>query len=199
MNKYKEKMKDMTCEDMYATMSNRMTAALMMHGDMADYFSFLGMHGFKRVHEYQYLSESMGRNRLHHKYIDIHNKIIPDNFDIAEKVEVIPKDWIKYTRADIDDSVTPKFVRHAMEIYRDWEKETVEMYSCIYCMMIEHMCVPDAELVKEYIDDVQHELKKIHRLIEELQDTGYDTVYMIEMQKNIHDKYKKKIREIKAK
>lgn len=34
---------------------------------------------------------------------------------------------------------------------------------------------------------------------EELQDTGYDTVHMVEMQKKIHDTYRNKIREIKAK
>lgn len=199
MNKYKEKMKNMTCEGLYVEMSNRITSAVMMHADMADYFSFLGMHGFKRVHEYQYLTESIGRNRLHREYIDIHNKIIPDNYDIRSRASVIPKDWVKYTRSDIDDSVTPKFVRHAMEIYRDWEKETVEMYSCIYCMMLENMWVSDADIVKEYINDAQYELKKIYRLIEELQDTGYDTVYMVEMQKKIHDTYRNKIREIKAK
>lgn len=37
-------------------------------------------------------------------------------------------------------------------------------------------------------------------LIDEgLQDTGYDTVYMVEMQKKIHDTYRNKICEIKAK
>lgn len=52
MNKYIDKVKDMTCEDVYAMASARMTVALMMHADMADYFAFLSLHGFKRLHEY---------------------------------------------------------------------------------------------------------------------------------------------------
>lgn len=48
MNKYMDKVKDMTCEDVYAMASARMTIALMMHADMADYFAFLSLHGFKR-------------------------------------------------------------------------------------------------------------------------------------------------------
>ena len=43
-----------------------------------------------------------------------------------------------------------------------------------------------------------HELKKIYRLCEELNGTGYDLLYIVEIQKQIHDEYKDKMRKLKA-
>ena len=197
MNKYIDKVKDMTCEDVYAMASARMTVALMMHADMADYFAFLSMHGFKRLHEYQYVTETVERTKFHHDYIDKHNKLIVDTFDISDRVSVIPSDWIKYTQNDIDDSVTAKFVRHAFEIYRTFETETRDLYSAIYCHMLSVGNVVDADVFKAYIDDVEHEIKGIDRLMHEMQNAGYDAVYIVEIQKEMHDKYKKKLHDVK--
>lgn len=49
-----------------------------------------------------------------------------------------------------------------------------------------------------YLEDVQHELKKIYRLCEELNGTGYDLLYIVEIQKQIHVEYKDKMRKLKV-
>ena len=49
-----------------------------------------------------------------------------------------------------------------------------------------------------YLEDVQHELKKIYRLCEELNGTGYDLLYIVEIQKQIHDEYKDKMWKLKV-
>ena len=134
---------------------------------------------------------------MHHDYIDKHNKLIVDTFDISDRVSVIPSDWIKYTQNDIDDSVTAKFVRHAFEVYRDFETETRDLYSAIYCHMLIVGNVVDADVFKTYIDDVEHEIKDIDRLMHVMQNTGYDAVYIVEIQKEMHDKYKKKLHDVK--
>jgi hypothetical protein len=41
---------------------------------------------------------------------------------------MIPRDWSKYTTNDVNDSVLPKFVKSAMEQYKQWEHETKELY-----------------------------------------------------------------------
>ena len=48
-----------SCKDVYALINNRQTVALMFHDEMADLFDFLGLRGFKRMHEYQYMAESV--------------------------------------------------------------------------------------------------------------------------------------------
>jgi hypothetical protein len=175
-----------------------MVSALMLHSEMSDYFNFIGLHGFKRIHEYQYYGESLGRRKLHHKYLDIHNKLIDENFEKSDRVHVIPDDWYKYTRLDINDSIMPKFVRSALEQYKVWEEETKQLYSDIYCVMLEKGFVIDAKIVNCYICDVQKELKEIYRMMEEMNNTGYDAIYIQEIQDKVHEQYKCKMKKFRV-
>ena len=61
-------------ESIFSEINARMIAALMFHDQMSDYFDFLGMKGYKRLHEYQYFSESLERKKLNQYYINHHNK-----------------------------------------------------------------------------------------------------------------------------
>lgn len=188
--------KAMSCMELYAEVSKRMVTALMLHSQMSDYFNFLGLHGFKRTHEYQYFCESIGHRKLHRKVLDIHNKLIP----VAghDKPEVIPKDWYKHTRMDIDDNVVAKYVRAAMKMYKEWEEETKCIYECIACAFMEQGKLTDYNIMCCYVEDVQKELKKIYKLCEELSDTGYDSLYITEIQNRIHEEYKNKMRKLRV-
>lgn len=48
-----------------------------------------------------------------------------------------------------------------------------------------------------YLEDVQCELKKIYRMCEELNGVGYDLLYIVEIQKRIHDENKEKMKKLK--
>lgn len=192
----KEQLKELSCIEIYAEVDKHMTTALMFHSGMSDYFNFIGLHGFKRIHELQYYEESIGKRKLHKKVLDIHNKLIP--IKGHEKPEVIPKEWYNHTRMDIDDSVLTKFVRSAMKQYKEWEEETKKLYEAVCCVLWEKGLVVDYNLMMCYLEDVQHELKKIYRLCEELNGTGYDLLYIVEIQKQIHDEYKDKMRKLKV-
>ena len=191
----KEQLKELSCMEIYAEIDKHMTAALMFHSGMSDYFNFIGLHGFKRIHELQYYDESIGKRKLHKKVLDIHNKLIP--IKGHEKLEVIPKEWYSYTRMDIDDSVLTKFVRSAMKQYKEWEEETKKFYEAVCCVFYEKGWFIDYNLMMCYLEDVQHELKKIYRMCEELNGTGYDVLYIVEIQKQIHDEYKNKMKKLK--
>ena len=51
---FKSKADVQTTEDVFAEVNARYIAALMLHDQMANYFDFLGLHGYKRLHEHQY-------------------------------------------------------------------------------------------------------------------------------------------------
>lgn len=192
----KERMIDMSCEDIYADVNKRMTTALMFHANMSDYFSFMGLHGFRRIHECQYFEESIGKRKLHRKVLDFHNKLIPELGH--DKLEVVPADWYKHTRMDIDDSVLAKFVKTALKQYKEWEEETKCFYECVAHVFLERGEMIDYELMMCYVKHVQCELKKIYRLCEELNEVGYDVLYIMEVQKRIHEEYKNKMKKLKV-
>lgn len=64
-----------------------------------------------------------------------------------------------------------------------------------HCIYTKQILLDGSAELKTY---VQHELKKIYRLCEELNGTGYDLLYIVEIQKQIHDEYKDKMRKLKV-
>ena len=131
----KEQLKELSCMEIYAEVDKHMTTALMFHSGISQYFNFIGLHGFERIHELQYYEESTGKRKLHKKVLDIHNKLIP--IKGHDKLEVIPKEWYNHTRMDIDDSVLRKFVRSSMNQYREWEVETKKLSEAGCCALCE--------------------------------------------------------------
>lgn len=182
--------KAQVAEDVYNKINEHMCKALAFHEQLADYFCFLGLHGYKRMLEYQYMCECAEKRKLHRRYIDIHQKIIP-----VKQVQIpvfIPADWSRYTVEDIDDSVVPKFVRAALKEWKSWEEKTKELYEQQCEVLQQAGLVPDYEFVKKLVVDVEKELKKIVRIIESLNGTGYDVNTIHGMQDKYHEKYKKK-------
>ena len=67
-----------SCKELFEKIVNRQIAALMFHDKMADLYDFLGLYGFKRVHEYQYLSESIAFRGVKRYFINHHNMLLSD-------------------------------------------------------------------------------------------------------------------------
>lgn len=177
-------------EQVYSTIDEHMCKAISFHEQLADYFCFLGLQGFKRMLEYQYMKECADKRTLHKRYIDYHHKLIP-----VKQVQypvLIPSDWMRYKTTDIDDSVVPKFVRSAIEQYKSWEEKTKELYEEQCDILKGAGMVTDEEYVKGLIADVDKELKKVHRMYERMKGTGYDVTMIHGMQDKYHEKYKKK-------
>lgn len=185
-NPEKEKM----TEELYLKLDERMAQALAFHEQLADYFCFLNLQGFKRMLEYQYMKECAEKRKLHRHYIDAHRKILPTRQ--AQLPVFIPREWSRYTKDDINDSVLPKFVRAALNEYEKWEEETKEVLEEICERMNRTNMVADCEYVKDMILDVEKELKKIDRMKNGLNGTGYDVNMIHSIQDKYHEKYKKK-------
>lgn len=53
--------KEQKAEEIYLKLDEHMQKALALHEQLADYFCFLGLQGFKRKLEYQYMCEVAGK------------------------------------------------------------------------------------------------------------------------------------------
>lgn len=94
-----------TPKEIFAEINERFIGAVMMHGQFADYFDFLGLKGFKRMHEYQHIAESLERRKVCRYFISHHNQLIDDAFD--GKVNVIPDAWRTAKRLSVGKSTKP--------------------------------------------------------------------------------------------
>ena len=73
-------------------------------------------------------------------------------------------------------------------------KET-ELYEEMWQKCINIGLIADAEYISTLVEDVTKELKKINRMHEQLNGTGYNAVSIHGMQDKYHEKYKKKYNE----
>lgn len=191
---FKSKKDVASVEAIFSEINARMIAALMFHDQMADYFDFLGMKGYKRLHEYQYFAESMERKKLNQYYINHHNKLIPDTY--SGQVSIIPENWQSANRISVGKSTKQKGIEDGFNQYREWESETKNLYEHYSSRLREMGAVADAIMVEKLVEDVDKELKKLERIIIDLISSGYDMVYITESQQCLHDTYKKKLCEI---
>lgn len=191
MISYKSKMDAATAEEIFSEINSRQIAALMFHRQMADYFDFLSLHGYKRMHEYQYFVESKENRRMNRYYINHHGKLLPDKFE--GEVKVIPSAWMTANRMSVGKGTKQKAVEDGFNAYRAWESETKDCYAHYAKQLREIGEEADAIKVDCFVQDVNHELKMLDRVILDLISAGYDMVYIVESQKEMHDKYKKKM------
>lgn len=181
----------MKTADIFAEINRRQIAGIMMHRELSVMFSFLGLQGFKRLQEYRYFCESCENMRLQYYYIDYCNRIVPDSH--VDAVKIIPADWYNAERLSVNTNTKKSYTDKAFKEWQEWEKETKDVYSAYYKMLLDDGKICDAEFVKDLAEDTGKELKKLERLIEEMRTVDYDPIYIAEIQKKMHDKYKKKM------
>ncbi len=189
---FRSRMDVKSVDDVFAEINARQIAALMMHDQMADYFDFLGLSGYKRLHLYQYFAESKERRDVAHYYINHHGKLIPDRFE--GNVQMIPESWRSANRMSVGKSTKQKAVEDGFSVYLGWEQATKDVYQKYATALREQGYVADAIFVDRLVEDVDNELERLERIITDLITSGYDPVYIVESQKELHDKYKKKMR-----
>ena len=175
------------CAEIFQKINARQIIALMFHDEMADFFDFLGLMGFKRMHEYQYLKESAEHRCIKRYYINHHNKLL-EGLSIGDP-DVIPDNWYNYTRFDVSMQVRKNAIETAFDQYKSWEDDTKEFYSRCAQKLMDMGFVADFNKVNSLISDVDMELKHLDRLIIEMKSCGYNEVYIVTMQDELHQKY----------
>ena len=196
MIEFKSKVDVSTPEEIFSEINNRFIGAIMMHGQFADYFDFLGLRGYKRLHEYQHLAESIERRKVCRYYINHHNALIKEDF--SGEVNIIPDAWYTAKRLSVGKSTKQKAVEDGFIEYHNWESETKSIYEKYSQKLREAGDVADAVFVERLVEDVSAELQTVERMISDLISTGYDMVYITEIQSEIHEKYKKKLKGIEV-
>lgn len=180
--------------DIYSMLNTHMITALMLHDQMADLYDFLNLHGFKRLHEYQHIAESIERRKLKRYVLNHHNMLLMD--ENVENPKIIPMEWYDYNRFDVTPQVREQSIRKSFQRYREWESNTKEMYASACRAFFEKGRAADAEYVICLLKDVDTELKCLERLELELECCGYDITYILTIQSELHKKYKEKTKEL---
>ena len=183
-----------TCGEIFTAIRERQIIALMFHDQSADLFDFLGLNGFKRMHEYQYLAESIEHRKLSRYYLNHHHQILMEG--PLDNPQAIPEDWSRYTRLEVTTPIRKQAVEKSFAAYYDWECETKKCYSEYAKKLLDLGLVADFNHVNCLVKDVDMELKYLGRMILRLQSISYDPIQVEAMQQELHDHYKCKMEKL---
>ena len=182
----------MTLDEIYSKLATHMIKGMMFHEQMANYYDFLGLKGYKRCHEYHFFSESASFRCISRYAINHSNKLI--ELDRVDDPEAIPSSWFKYNRHDVDANTRMNAVKSGVQNWVEWETDTKELYERMFkeCMAINE--VATAFKVKEFVLDVDKELKCAERKMIKLSAIDYDMSVIMPEQDELHDKYCNKLK-----
>ena len=187
----------MTVEEIYGKLAAHSIEGMMFHEQMANYYDFLGLKGYKRMHEYHFFDESCTYRSICRYFINHHNKLVP--YVDVENPKAIPESWGKYTREDVDINTKMSSVKKGVTAWVDWERKTKELYEDMYCELIELGEVASALKVRELVCDVDCELKKAERHALNLKAVDYSLEVIVPEQHEYHEKFRKKMEKIGVK
>lgn len=181
----------MTIEEIYSNIAKHMVKGIMFHEQMANYYDFIGLHGYKRCHEYHYFCESKCFRKLNRYFINHHNKLIKEE-DI-EKPDMIPMSWYQYKREDVSSTDIRNAAKISVEMWVKWERDTKLLYENMFSEAMAAGEVASAKKICTFVKDVDHELKYAERYMLKLKAVDYDLGFIMSEQKRLHDKYKAKL------
>ena len=184
----------MTCAEVFTKIDTHMKTGMILHDQLANYYDFLGLMGFKRIHEYHFLREAVSMRGLNRYVINHHNMLIDDGEMHIESA--IPQAWHKSTRRDVGISTKRSAVKSGMEMWTDWERKTKKLYEECYCALCEAGEIAASRKIRQLVTDVDMELKEADRLALKMQAIDYDMQTMILMQDELHECYREKEKNI---
>lgn len=180
----------MNVSEIYSKISSHLVKGLMVHSQLSSYYIFIGLTGYSKFHQHQYLEESENYANLLQYYTKHHNMIIQDS-KISDP-EIIPPDWFDKLRTDISPKDLPKMTSYAQNRWVLWEQHTKELLQQSYNELISIGEVASADFISGYIKDVDKELAYAESEMLLLESTGYDMSYIADLQDDLFKKYSKK-------
>lgn len=168
---------------------------VMFHGDMANMFDFMDLHGLKREQEYHFYDE-MRNMRCTDRYIINNLSAMPDIDNVRAAKEIIPAGWRNAKRAEVTPSLRAQYTQVLFGKWKEWEYETRDFLNKKYKELCDLSAYSHAAYVLELICDVEEEIKYLERQHLEYTAVGWDMKYIFEFQQDMHDKYKEMIESI---
>ena len=181
----------MTVDEIFKKLVSHMKKGIMIHQDLEKYYDFLNLCGYKKCHQYHYLDENYNYKKLYHYYVSHFNKLIEED---VKKQNVIPTSWYQYLKSNVDIQTKRQAVELGMKIWIDWEKETKKFYQNMYAELVAQGEIAAAMFLQSYICNVSDQLKCAEKKMLDIKATNYDICFIVESQKQLHKKYKKKIK-----
>lgn len=178
----------MAYNDIFSDLSAHFIKGMMVHSQMANYYDFLSLRGYKRYHEYQFKHDSCAYRKLNRYYINHYGRLIAEKS--VSDPNIVPDTWYRYSREDVDVETKKTAIKSGIAEWIRWETATLSKLQQAQLDLYDDGEVASAMFINKFIKDVAKELKCAKRIQLDLNAIDFDLCYIVEQQKSIHDKYK---------
>lgn len=211
-------------QQLYSELIDRMKQGVEMHEQLADYYGFLNLPGYQKCHEYQMLCELLKYREAKDAFMKEYNQLVPLNMmmngisNMANNNNsngmnnmnnngngnynynnVIPQNWYKYTRYDVDSGTKRTAVKDGFQKWITYEKETKQFLTNMAKRLEQADDRESARKLDYLIDHVQKEIETAEEKMMALENSGYDMNYILQQQEPMKAKYAEKIRKMNMK
>ncbi len=183
----------MMVDDIFNTIASHMTKGLELHMQLIFAYNFLNLSGYEECQKYHFLEETKNYLDLKKFYSDNYNKLIQE--EKLEKIEIIPANWFNHIKQDVDTGTKRSAIKDFMNAWITWEEEVKTFLQICYKQLYEQNEINAALKIADLIKEVSQELEHARKTQINLESSGYDIIYILEIQDSLQKKYNKKIRD----
>lgn len=177
----------MTVSEIFGRINAHQIEGIMLHSQLAEYFGFLNLCGYKCQHEVQAMYEFVEHQKTVRYFVAHFNRLLPEAE--AKDPEIIPSAWRNYTRQQVDAGTKRKAVRDAFLRWHSWESETKKLYEQAYADLHELGEVAAACEVKRLVESVACELERVESQRITLECLDYDLAAICSEQDRLLTRY----------
>ena len=178
----------MSHTDVFRRLLDREVQSMMANSQLADYYCFLGLQGFKRMHERLYKCASDGYRKLSRYYVN-EFYTLPEEGQ-TKSVSVIPSAWHSMKRTGIRWDAKKKAVRECIELWSQWEADTHALMCDAAKSLRDEGHVAAALKVEKMLCMQDKETMRAYSLRCKLESTDYDMEHVMEIDHRLHCKWK---------
>lgn len=184
----------MTVDEIFSKLAAHMAKGVSIHNYMVSAFNFLGLKGFAKSQEYHYYEETKNYREFLNYYLNNYYKIVVE--ERTEIPEIIPTNWYKYMKMDVDISTKKNGTRDIFRKWIAWETETKKLLEVSYQELYELKEIAAAIQVLYLIEDVEKELRGAQEQLIDLEAINFDMSQIVAEQQSLYDLYKEKIKNL---
>lgn len=185
----------MGVRDSFSIISAHQIKGLMLHSSWSDYFAFLGLEGFRKLHDYRYADESKSMRMIRQYFVE-HYHELPVDLSIDSNLR-------KYVPVTDDTSwmvsgEIGELVRACLEGWVSWERQSKSLYEKHYKELSDSGDIAASCMIENLVCDVDQELKDAERILLNMGSVGYDTKVVFLHQERLRREYDRKLRDFKV-
>lgn len=152
----------MTTKEIFEKIAEHQIEGMMLHDSMMNYYMFLGLHDWAKLHKKRFYKESKAYVELNYFFVKHENMLL--NKEHARGQKIIPDTWYRHVRQDVSPSEKRQAVKDGVEKWLAWENETHKMLMDYHRQLMTGDCLACAKKVEEMVLDVSKEIDMIKKI-----------------------------------